>query len=114
MKTIFQRGTQLRRDSLRRSSPRSRESSGGIARINARYLLKSPLEFKPTVGRFKALKMNACPDERRMAKIDSTREQYHEAGPIQNPSDTGGQEKHPMTAAARIVLCLVSNQCATE
>jgi hypothetical protein len=31
----------------------------GEAMINARYLLKSPLEFRLAVGAFKALKMKA-------------------------------------------------------
>jgi hypothetical protein len=55
-------------------------------------------------GGFKALKINAWEDERRMATTDNTREQYQHAEPIQNPSETGCQEKHPITAAARIVL----------
>ena len=50
------------------------------------------------------MKMNAWEDERRIATIDNTRAQYQHAGPIQNPSEIGCQEKHPMTAAARIVL----------
>jgi hypothetical protein len=48
--------------------------------------------------------MNAWEEERRMATTDNTRAQYQHAGPIQNSSKIGSQEKHPMTAPARIVL----------
>jgi hypothetical protein len=72
--------------------------------MSARYLLKSPLEFKPSVGIFNALKMKAWEDERRMAVTDSTREQYQNAGPSQYSFESGCQEKQPITAPARMVL----------
>ena len=103
MKTIFHRMSKSCGISLTLSSAVDRILSGSATRIRARYLLKSPLELSCKEGGFKALKMNAWEDERRIAKIDNTRAQYQHAGPIQNPSEIGCQEKHPMTAAARIV-----------
>jgi hypothetical protein len=67
----------------------------------------SPLEFKPAVGAFKALKMKAWEDERRIAVTDNTNEQYQKAGPSQYWFERGCQEKHPMTAPARMVLWFI-------
>ena len=41
--------------------------------------------------------------------MESTKLQYHTAGPIQCPLSTGAHEKQPITAAARIVLYLLVN-----
>ena len=107
MNTIFHRGLHLDRVSgLVSSLVHLSSSPSGTATIMATYLLKSPLECKPGVGKFKALKIKAWEDESRMATMDSTKVQYHNAGPIQYPSTAGIQEKQPITAAARMVLCV--------